>query len=961
MPDTNSWPTPDGRFEQVLAEILLAEEAGQPLELSSVIQTYPELETPLREYFRNRDSFDRLAPRLAPTAEHRGAPPPEPPPDRHFGGYAVLEKVGEGGRGVVYRVSDRELHRPLAVKVLRPELRDEPDAGRRFLEEAQVMGQLQHPGIVPVHCLGQLPDGRPYFVMKLVQGQTLAELLAQRPAAADDRPRWLAIFQQVCQAVAYAHSRGVIHRDLKPSNIMVGAFGEVQVMDWGLAKVLSTEAVSPEPARGETDLLVAGAADTIRTARTGKGVSSADGLVVGTVAYMSPEQAQGQVEQLDRRADVFGLGAVLCELLTSRPPYCATSGWKLHQMASTGDLADAFARLDGCGADAELIALAKDCLAPERELRPANAAVVAERLANYLADVQERLRRAELEKAAAQARAEEARATVRAERRARRLTVGLALAVVVSLTVGGLWWQRQQAEKTRQTEALRRDAGTALAQAIRFRQGAHFKESSELLEQAQQRLGTDGPADLREEVDQALADTELARRLDAARQRALTVVGGGKMDFDGAEREYAAALKEAGLGQVGEDPGVVAARLPATLRAEVVAALDDWASIAGNEPRREWLLAVVRAADPDPERDRLRQPELWRDGTALARLLRKTRVAKLSPQLAMALARALSDTGGDPIPLLREAQGHYPQDFWLNFGLATALNLAKQWDEAIGYYRAALALRREATVHNNFGTVLRDKGRHDEAIAHYKEAIRINPKHAGAHNNLGVALCDKRRLDEAIVHYKEALRIDPNFAIAHNNLGAALHEKKQWDKAIVRYKEALRIAPNYAEAHYNFGDALRDKGELGEAIAHYKKAVKIKPNYAEAHNNLGIALCLNDQHEEAIVHFKKAVRINAKDAEAHYNLGLALYFKKRLDEAIVHYKKALEIKPDYAEAHYNLGLALHVKRRLNEAINHFQKVIDLLPQRHPQRAAAMQLRKHCEEALQKRSRETKPK
>jgi tetratricopeptide (TPR) repeat protein len=953
MPDTNFRALPDNRFEQVLAEILLAEETGQPLELSSVFQRYPELEAPLREYFHNRDSFNRLAPRLAPPAGHRGAAP-EPPPVRHFGGYAVLEKVGQGGRGVVYRVSDPELHRPLAVKVLRPELRDEPDAGHRFLKEAQIMGQLQHPGIVPVHGLGQLPDGRPYFVMKLVQGQTLAELLAQRPAAADDRPRWLAIFQQVCQAIAYAHSRGVIHRDLKPANVMVGAFGEVQVMDWGLAKVLSPEAGSLEPARGEPDLLVAGAADTIRTTRTETGVSTADGLVVGTVAYMSPEQAQGRVDQLDQRADVFGLGAVLCELLTSRPPYSGTSGWKLHQMASVGDLADAFARLDGCGADAELIALARDCLAPERELRPRDAAMVAQRLANHLAEVQERLHRAEVEKAAAQAKAEEAQMRVRAERWARRLTVGLALAVlavVVSLTVGGLWRQRQHAEKARQAEALQRDVGTALAQAIRFRQGAHFKESRELLEQAQQRLGTDGAPDLREQVDQALLETELARRLDAARQRALTVVGAGKMDFAGAEREYAAALKEAGLAQEGEDPGVVAARLPSTLRAEVVAALDDWASIAGNEPRRVWLLAVVRAVDPAPERDRLRQPELWRDGAALARLAGETRVAELSPQLVLALARALSESGGDPIPLLRKALEHHPQDFWLNSGLATALNLARQGDEAIGFYRAALALRREATVHNNFGTVLRDKSRHDEAIAHYQKALRINPRHAGAHNNLGVALCDKHRLDEAIVHYKEALRIDPNYAGAHNNLGAALHEKKQWDEAIVHYKEALRIDPNQAEAHYNLGDALRDKGELGKAIAHYKKALKRKHDYAEAHNNLGIALCLDNQHDEAIVHFKKAIRINARDAEAYYNLGLALYFKNRPDEAILHYKKALEIKPDYADAHYNLGLALYAKHRLDEAVSHYRKALDLLPQEHPLRAAVIQQLKRCREAL----------
>src|SRR5262249_13618260 len=159
-------------------------------------------------------------------------------------------------------------------------------------------------------------------------------------------------------------------------------------------------------------------------------------------------------------------------------------------------------------------------------------------------------------------------------------------AVVVSLAVGGLWLQRQQAEEARQAEAMRRDVGALLAQAIRFRQNAHFKESRQLLEQAQQRLGTDGPAHLRQQGDQVVADTVLAQRFDSARLRALTQVQ-GEPNFAGVEKEYAASLKEAGLGQESEHAEVVAARVRASaVSAEVVAALDDWASIARNGPRR---------------------------------------------------------------------------------------------------------------------------------------------------------------------------------------------------------------------------------------------------------------------------------------------------------------------------------------------------------------------------------------
>src|SRR5262249_38792815 len=142
-----------------------------------------------------------------------------------------------GGMGAVLRGRDVDLGRDLAVKVLLEKHADRPEVARRFLGEAQVGAQLQHPGVVPVYDVGRFGD-RPFFTMKLVKGQTLAQLLAERADPTQDRPRFLAISLQVAQTLAYAHAKGVIHRDLKPANIMVGAFGEVQVMDWGLAKIL---------------------------------------------------------------------------------------------------------------------------------------------------------------------------------------------------------------------------------------------------------------------------------------------------------------------------------------------------------------------------------------------------------------------------------------------------------------------------------------------------------------------------------------------------------------------------------------------------------------------------------------------------------------------------------------------------------------------------------------------------
>ncbi|MDP1805537.1 MAG: serine/threonine-protein kinase, partial [Acidimicrobiales bacterium] len=261
--------------------------------------------------------------------------------------YQLLGEIARGGMGVVLKGRDPDLGRDLAFKVLRAELAGKPAAVQRFIEEAQVGGQLQHPGVVPVYDLGRFADGRPYFAMKLVKGCTLADLLAERPSPTADRGRFLQIFLQVCQTVAYAHAKGVIHRDLKPANVMVGAFGEVLVMDWGLAKVLPRGGIADE----EKANLASGGRQppgfeeptVIHTARSGSGAGSETqaGSVMGTPAYMPPEQAGGEIDQLDERADVFGLGAVLCVILTGKPPYVADSADAVRLMAVRGKLADA--------------------------------------------------------------------------------------------------------------------------------------------------------------------------------------------------------------------------------------------------------------------------------------------------------------------------------------------------------------------------------------------------------------------------------------------------------------------------------------------------------------------------------------------------------------------------------------------------------------------------------------------
>jgi eukaryotic-like serine/threonine-protein kinase len=217
--------------------------------------------------------------------------------------YVLGEEIARGGMGVVYRATDTTLGREVAVKVLQDKYGPESAAARRFADEARIAGQLQHPAIPPVHDLGTLPDGRPFLAMKLIKGATLDVLLEARPDPSAERGRFVAAFEQVCQALAYAHSHNVIHRDLKPANVMVGSFGEVQVMDWGLAKVLA----SRERKQPEEDAEATTGATQVDALRDLDGSFTQAGSVLGTPAFMPPEQAAGAIGKIDFRSDVFGL------------------------------------------------------------------------------------------------------------------------------------------------------------------------------------------------------------------------------------------------------------------------------------------------------------------------------------------------------------------------------------------------------------------------------------------------------------------------------------------------------------------------------------------------------------------------------------------------------------------------------------------------------------------------------
>jgi serine/threonine-protein kinase len=294
-------------------------------------------------------------------------------------GYTLARLYARGGMGQVWVAHDQELGRDVALKELRPERADKPAVLARFLEEARITGRLEHPGVVPVYGLVRRPEGGPpFYTMRLVRGLTLADAIQayhQKREAGAVRPldlrELLNAFVAVCNAVAYAHSRGVLHRDIKPQNVVLGDFGEVVVLDWGLAKHLGAKELPG-------DAVPAPAASTESADRT------IQGQVLGTPGYMAPEQAEGRLDQLDERTDVYGLGAVLYEVLTGRAPFSGEdTPTVLRQVVLT--LPTPPRQLVGV-APAALEAVCLKALAKERERRYAGARELGREVQHWLAD-----------------------------------------------------------------------------------------------------------------------------------------------------------------------------------------------------------------------------------------------------------------------------------------------------------------------------------------------------------------------------------------------------------------------------------------------------------------------------------------------------------------------------------------------------------------------------------------------
>ena len=894
------------------------------------------------------------------------------------GRYQFFGEIGRGGVGAVLKGRDPDLGRELAVKVLLEKHSNDAEMVCRFVEEAQIAGQLQHPGIVPIYELGAFSDRRPYFAMKLVKGRTLAALVAERPSERHELPRFLAIFEAIAQAVGYAHSRGVIHRDLKPSNVMVGSFGEVQVMDWGLAKVLSQGGASDDASAG-----VLGEPTMITTGRSASDSDlSLAGSIMGTPSYMAPEQAQGELGAVDERSDVFALGSILSEIMTGNPAFTGRTPDEIQRKAARGDLAVAFSRLDACGADHELVALAKACLSPDRDARPRDAGEIARSIGIYRAGVDERLRAAEISRSAEAARAEEAlrtaqaaQAQVTAERKARRLTAALtALILILGVVLGGAAFRVTQQRQVRQS---RLDQVLSEAQVLRARAIAHSDDPAswqalvEALRRADDLVRDEvGDGEARKRLLAMGAEAGAGHRMasdDRALIQKLGEIRANRQDAgsDATHAAYDNAFRDAGFDFNTLIPAEAAQSLerrPASLRTEIATYLDDWygLDILGDglhqnpiQEREERLnnRAIERSGavklrelacliDRDEYRGQLRSLR------ALGPL--KDRLGKLKelaadpnagslPASTAVLLSTYFEAAGDldsAAKVLKQAVLKHPEDLWVNYRLAANLQFSTPYphEEAVRYYMVARAIR--PTTAHMLAHLLSDlPGEMPNAKAIYLDLAARQPELPSHLVCLARALELRGRTREAA---EIADRLIPKLQaeVRKSSSPGRLQElsrlqaiKGDVPGALASLHELGKSLPNNNHwIYHEAGNLLRASAhDLEGAVTEYTKAIKEHPSFDGSHVELGRTLIELGRYEEALVHIREADRLRPGDWALQVNMGTALMALKRTDQAMAAYREAMRLEPGRSFIHVQLGRDLLKQGKLDQAIAAFHE------------------------------------
>jgi serine/threonine protein kinase/Tfp pilus assembly protein PilF len=902
-----------------------------------------QVETLLRAYEQQASFLE--SPPLAGSAPTSDSPLSERL-GMQIGPYKLLQQIGEGGMGVVYMAEQEQpLRRRVAIKIIKPGM-DSRQVIARFEAERQALSLMDHPNIARVLDGGTTESGRPYFVMELVKGQPITHYCDEKHLTPRQR---LELLLPVCQAIQHAHQKGIIHRDIKPSNILVAEYDEKpvpKVIDFGVAKAI-------------------GSPLTEKTMFTGFG------QIVGTLEYMSPEQAKVNQLDIDTRSDIYSLGVLLYELLAGSTPFDTqrlrsaafdemlriireeeppkpstkmSSSAALPSVAANRSMEPARLSKTVRG---ELDWIVMKALEKDRNRRYESANGFALDLQRYLSDEP------------VQACPPSAAYWLRkfARRNKGGLAVGALVLFFLMLLGGGTGWAvrdraAQEAEIARERdERQAKLAGQLELILAEIEQLLRQQKWADALVAARRAsdLATGGDADAEAggRVKGMIQDLELVRLLDDIRASRSELFEEQQFDYSTTAEQYAAAFRDAGIDLARLSPEEATQRLRSrsTVQTAFIPVLDDWAvcrRVAGEDREAEDVWKVAELLDQDPWRQKVRQALRSKDENALKALAEAPDLARQPAATLTGLAVALRQLGcvDAAAAVLTLAQHQHPADFWVHFDMAQVL-ISKNppsLEQAAGYYRAALAVRpRSASAWNNLGTSLKMLDKLDDASTCFQRAIELDSKLFMAYANLGHVWQRQGKLEDAITCYRKAIELNAKNPLVHTNLGGALNQQGKTDDAIACHKKAIEVAPKFAVAHFNLGIALTAQKKFDEAIASYRRAIELNPRFVLAYQRLAaILLSQKTDYDGAIEMIQKVISLQPKLAAPHFNLATIFSYKGQENEAIASYRTAIRLDPTLAQAYERLARLLTTcadlkLRNPQEALEAARKAVELDP------------------------------
>jgi serine/threonine-protein kinase len=795
-----------------------------------------------------------------------------PPEDGEFGppsdslptipGYEVESLLGRGGMGVVYKALHKKLKRPVAIKMLVGGPYSTPRELARLVREAEVEAALRHPNIVQIYDVAEF-DGLPFFTMEYVEGGTLAEKLHGVPLPARDAA---SLLLTLARAVEAAHLAGIIHRDLKPNNVLLGRDGTPKIADFGLARHFGRQ-----------------------------GQNTLTGAVIGSPSYMAPEQAAGK-PGAGPAVDIYSLGAILYEMLTGRPPFQAETALETQRQVIAEEPVPPSRLNAKVPRDLETVCL--KCLRKE----PAHRYVAASALADDL----ERF---------SQGRPIRARPLWlggRIWRWSRRnpssaALVATALVALGSALVAGFWFQQQQANH-RAEAALRKgqqqkSMEAALHEAVNLENEDRWPEARAVLESGLHLLKSEGEADFGEPLRVAYTNAAFVTELEEIR----LLLSEGRTEVRGLTppQLYANAFRRFGFPVDRLAPDVMAARIRSSpIRDTLIAYLHDWLYWIP-ENGQGPLRAVLDQSDGDEWRRAFRMADARHDNDMLLELANAPGAKAQPPLLISGLAGRLGFSGRDAavIKFLRDAQLLHPDDFWINFMLATVLERERP-QEAVGYCRALAAIRPTSDqAYVKLGRTLNSVGLTDEAIASLRKAFTLNP-HCAAGRELAKALSPTGEWEEARAVWERSLEHDPTDHDAwygYAQLCLFLGREEAYDHARKGLLDRFAV----------FGDdwVVAERTSL---------ACLLKARHdVDAQRALDLA-------DRAIA---AGARLHADNAYLRFLNGLAIFRQGRFEQAIPILAAAADKLPNragptlvLAMAQFNCGLEKEARRSLAMAI-----------------------------------------